>query len=832
MGDVYLARDLELGRAVALKVLRGSSDPARVERFIREARLASSLNHPAIVSVFDAGEAGGTRYLAMELIAGATLDEWARSTRDVRKVIETLAAVADGLARAHGSGIVHRDLKPQNIMVTEGGHPKILDFGVAKLTDPDPNVADSSETSPSQAIGTGAYMAPEQVEGLPVDHRADIFAFGTVMYEVLTGRSPFARATVVESMHAVLHDEPPDPNVAPSLARIIRKSLRKDREERYQSIKDVAIDLRDSLSERATARPARKISTGVAAAAVIVAVAIGAGLTYGRRPELVAQPSMPQPVMLRVTNSGDIVAGAVSPDGNYLVHATQDGEDQTVWVKQIATGTNVRIIPPERSYYVDFEVSPDGNYIYYSASTRAEPNISDLWRVPLLGGQRRLVARDIEPVFTLSPDGKRAAFIRFNAFERLYRLCSVDVETGAETEIRSRGYPGFMGGLAWAPDGQHITFVGPRGLGRGRVGLFNLNIQTRQITPIRSPEWPGVSAVTWMRDGSGLLIGASDRQSPRQVWFLSLDGNARKITSDISFYGAFSVTADSRSIVAHRAEMTANIWLLDASGVPKARPLTTGLGNCFGTGGVRWMPDGNVLYTNCAPDRITSLQTLNPQSGEVRDFHRGRMWQPAISPDGKQMAFISDASGTEEMWVADINGSNQRRLSNHGPVANPTWWPDGQSVVFNTRGTTQHVWRTWLDGRAERLTDHPTNTPAVSPDARWLLCRRRSTDPKTALWQTTLLPVDRKGPPRFVEVPRSGGPPIPQWFSGNAFAFIDHLEGVGNLWLQDVRGGEPRQITRFDSGAIVAYDVSRDGRSIAVAHSERVNDIVLIRDFR
>src|SRR5450432_1736347 len=340
MGEVYAARDQQLGRTVALKILAPdrAADPSRVQRFLREAQLASSLSHPAIVTVYDSGSttlADGrvVYFLAMELVDGETLSVWARSARDPQKIVELLAIVADGLARAHASGIVHRDLKPQNIMVARGGHPKILDFGVAKLIEPQPGVADSSETAPSQAVGTGAYMAPEQVEGVAVDHRADIFAFGAVMYEALTGRAPFARGTIVESMHAVLHDQPETPDVAPELARIIRKCLVKDREERYQSIKDVAIDLREALSAPSvgTSRAKARVHTGIAfGVAILLATFIALAFGRDRRngPSALAAPNPVTPLMMRrVTNSGNISAGAVSPDGNYIVHSTVDGEN-------------------------------------------------------------------------------------------------------------------------------------------------------------------------------------------------------------------------------------------------------------------------------------------------------------------------------------------------------------------------------------------------------------------------------------------------------------------------------------------------------------------------
>ncbi|HEV8659293.1 MAG TPA: LpqB family beta-propeller domain-containing protein [Thermoanaerobaculia bacterium] len=837
MGEVYAATDTQLGRVVALKVLpeERASDASRVQRFVREAQLASSLNHPAIVAIYDSGP----RYLAMELIAGQPLTSWLRGTRDQRKVVELLAQVADGLARAHAGGIVHRDLKPANIMVTSDGHPKILDFGVAKLTEPEPGSGIATDTAPSHALGTGAYMSPEQVEGMAVEYRADIFAFGALLYEALTGRAAFARATVVESMHAVLHDEPAQPDVSPELARIVRKCLIKDRDERYQSIKDVAIDLREAARQSTVGIRTRKRALPATIAALVAAIIIivAIGLTRDRRTDttaLAAPPTLPQPVMLRVTNSGNIVAGAVSPDGNYIVHATFEGENQTVWVKQVATGTNVRIIPPEPVYYLDFRVSSDGNYVFYGVAKRSEPNITDLRRIPILGGESRLVAPDMEGIFTVSPDATKVAFVRFNAFERLYRVTIAEVETGAESTLLARPYPGFFGTMAWAPDGKSLTFIGAveEKSKPMKPGLFSIDIATRRITRIPAPDWPGMGGLAWLPDGSGLLVTVSDKQQPRQIWFLPHNSAAaRKITSDISMYGLLTVTADSRSIVAHRADVTANLFIIDTQQPAKPRALTTGLGNCFGTAGVRWMPDGKILYTVCG--QTPSLNVIDPSTGDTRQLVRGcAYWNPALSPDGQKIAAVTDKSGAEEIWIGDAKGTEFKQLTHQGPVSFPSWSPDGQSIYYITRGSEQHLWRMTLDGQRERVISRPTFSPDLSPNGKLLLCRLRSTDPKTPLWRTAVVPVKSPAEPKFLPVPRSGGPPRPQWVNDSSFAYLDYLGGVGNVWVEDLHRGEARQITRFDSGEICAYDFSADGRSIAMSHGERVTDIVLIRDFR
>jgi serine/threonine protein kinase/Tol biopolymer transport system component len=843
MAEVYAARDLQLDRTVALKVLspERASDPARMQRFVREAQLASSLNHPAIIAVHDAGAFDGIHYLAMELIDGQTLDLWSRSVRDQEKLLEIFIAVADGLARAHADGIVHRDLKPQNVIVSRGGHPKILDFGVAKLTDREP-ANNGSDTAPVQAMGTAAYMSPEQVEGLPVDHRSDIFSFGALMYQALTGKSPFDRQTAIESMHAVMHDEAaPLSDVRPGLRRIVRKCLIKDRDFRYQSIKDVALDLRELRRDEqpAAVKPRRRgVWTAVAGLAVLALSApliVNLSRAQPRTRVPVTQPSLPEPVMLRMTNSGNITAGAISPDGNYIVHATMDGENQTMWVKQVATGTNVRILPPDRVYYADFRVSPDGNYVFYSVAHRDEPNVIDLRIVPMLGGQSRLVAPNMEGNFAISPDGKKAAFLRFNAYERLWRLETAVVDTGEEATLVKRPYPGFIGSLSWTPNGKTITFVSAREGSKLKPGLFNIDVATGAISPVHSPDWPGIGSIAWLPDGSGLLVSASDRQQPRQIWFLPKGSkHARKITSDISKFGSLSVTADSRSIAAHRSDFTANLWLADARGTTKPRPLTTGLGNCFGTGGVRWLPDGRILYTVCGPG-VNALNVMDVSRAESHELTRGfAYWHPYPSPDGRKLAVVSDRSGREEIWIMNANAGEAKQLTNQGPVSFPTWMPDSQSIVYLTRGPQQAVWRAWLDGRTEKLLERPTFYPMVSPDGKWLLCRLRQPDSKaTPLWRTALVPLETKGEPRYLPIPRHGSPGRAQWFGdAQRFAFLDYSGGVSNVWLSDLRLNAPRQVTQFDSGMICAYDVSKDGQSIVISHEEFVNDVVIIRDFR
>ncbi|MCU1350555.1 MAG: serine/threonine protein kinase [Acidobacteria bacterium] len=850
MGEVYEAIDETLGRRVALKILPAdrATDPARVERFIREARMASALNHPAIVSIYDSGVEGCLHFVAMELIEGETLALWSRAARDRAATLELLARIADGLARAHAAGIVHRDLKPENVVIARGGYPKIVDFGVAKLTERLGAWPVDGDTAPSSILGTAGYMSPEQVEGRAVDARSDIFSFGSLVHAVCNGRSPFARAAPVETMHAILHDEAsPAAADSPELSRIVRRCLMKDPEERYQSIRDVALDLRDLAREGerivGTERVSRRWAIGAVAAVpllVVLGMWIGGGFHVGGRPAvdtstLLAQQAPPQVGMLRVTNSGNVGSAAISPDGRYLVFSTLDGELQTVWVKQLATDALVKIVPPAPVYYFDFKVSHDNNYVFYAAAQLAEPNVADIFQVPILGGPSRKIAADIDGWFTLSPDGRSVAFRRFNAVKRDYVLTIADIESGSEHEALKLRHPEFIGALAWTPDGAHLTFVGVVATPKRRATLFDLDLATGRRTRIEAMDWPGIGSIEWLPDGSGIVANAFDQKQPPQVWFLPRNGAGapRKITSDIGAYNGITVTADSKALVATRSDSTSNLWVIDADHPEKARAVTTGTGNYFGTGGVRWLPSGDILFTAFVRG-MPMLNVTGPNGGDVRSLTRGTPnWDPTVSPDGRRLAFVSDRSGAPEIWTSDINGTGATRMTHGGTAGSPSWFPDG-SLCFAISGNEQTAWKLPAGSTTpERLTDRPVNLPTVSPDGTELLCRLRSLQPGTKLWQTALYPLDRKSPPRLFDVPRYGGGPLLRWMpDGRAFLFADYYGGVGNIWYQALDGSPPRQLTRFDSGRISDVDVSRDGRRIVVSRGERVNDVVLIRDFR
>ncbi|MBI1950102.1 MAG: serine/threonine-protein kinase, partial [Acidobacteria bacterium] len=429
MGEVYRARDPRLEREVAVKILPPvfSGDPDRLRRFQQEARAAGALNHPNILAIHDVGTHDGVSYVVSELLEGSTLrDRLAGAAVPGRKAVEYALQIARGLAAAHDRGIVHRDLKPENVFVTHDGHVKILDFGLAKLTRPEheggalTNLPTTpAGTDPGMVMGTVGYMSPEQVRGQPSDQRSDIFSLGVILHEMVSGRQPFRRESPVETMSAILKEEPPElpatARVPPALERILRHCLEKSPAERFQSARDLAFDL-EALSgisgpfagEAWPGAGAPVASAGALRrggirflAGLVAGLLAGAGAVHwlGR-----GEPPGP-PTVRYLTYSGQDTEPSASPDGRLIAFAsTRDGR-QRIWLKQLPGGDEVALTagPDTRP-----RISPDGSTVLFA---RQESARTSLFRIPVVGGDPRKVVEDASEG-DWSPDGRRIAFLR------------------------------------------------------------------------------------------------------------------------------------------------------------------------------------------------------------------------------------------------------------------------------------------------------------------------------------------------------------------------------------------------------------------------------------
>ena len=444
MGEVYLADDIRLGRRVALKVLSATlaGDPDRRERFEREARAAAALNHPNIVTIHSVEEEGGVPFLTLELIDGKTLGELIpEGGLSLDRVLELGIPLTDAVGAAHQRGITHRDLKPANVMVTTDGRLKVLDFGLAKVKEEarlaaEEGMATAALTGDGRIVGTVAYMSPEQAEGKPVDQRSDVFSLGIMLYEMATGARPFGGDTHMSTLSAIIKDTPKSladvrPGLPRELWKIINRCLAKDVEDRYQTAKDLRNDLRALKNEltsgevvpitgsgvHATAeRSAPRGRTAMIAAGALLVVGVLGGVAYWwtRGPATLSEPaSRPFDAikLTRLTTTGTAGLAAMSRDGRYVAHvSTRDGK-QSLWLRQVATTSNVEVVPADDVRYAGLTFTPDGNHIYYATYARGS-NLGNLYQVGVLGGGARLILEDVDTSVSFSPDGSQFAFIR------------------------------------------------------------------------------------------------------------------------------------------------------------------------------------------------------------------------------------------------------------------------------------------------------------------------------------------------------------------------------------------------------------------------------------
>jgi serine/threonine protein kinase/Tol biopolymer transport system component len=886
MGVVYEAEDLTLGRHVAIKFLpeQLAADPQALERFQREARAASALNHPNICTIHEIGDHGGQRFIVMELLKGETLKH--HTTARPRRIEEVLALaiqIADALDSAHVEGIVHRDIKPANIFVTTRGQVKILDFGLAKLAPAGrrvtesagvtalPTVAEEHLTSPGVAMGTVAYMSPEQARGEELDTRTDLFSFGAVLYEMATGRPAFSGDTTAVIFDAILNRAPIaparlNPELPQELERIISKALEKDREIRYQHAADLRADLkglkRDTSSGRqavvgsvaptapgVAAQPSAAPSSSAAILLgeakrhrIVVGVLIGffvlllGGLGYSlyklstRKSELNLQNMQ----IVRLTQSGKATDVAISPDGQYVVYALREGEMQSLNVRQVATGSDVQILAPDVVNFAGLTFSPDGNYIYFVRSFKQTATSNELFVMPVLGGTPRQLVRDIDAPVSFSPDGKQFAFVRGVPDKNEAHLLVAQADGSGErllAKLQAVIMMGFFFGPAWSPDGKAIaltTTEATKGL-RGVVSAVAVSDGTRREI-YSSPN--GVGQVRWLADGSGLLAVISDpSQGFRgQLWYISFPGGeARRFTNDLMDYQDYSLdlTRDRKTLVTIEGRRTSDLWVAPAGEASRARQITSGGPPVFGPS---WMPNGEIVYQNRNGELFAaradgSNQTLLTPNERSNYF-------PVACGDGRFLVFQAYRNEKINVWRMESDGSNPTQLTNQAFASFPTCSPDGKWVLYGL-SSDMSVWRIPIDGGTPtQLKIQNRNSPRaqVSPDGKLLAY---------IAWGATM-----SSPSVLTVVPFDGGEPLYRfdlpasawgfrWApAGKALDYMLTRGGVSNIWRQPLAGGPPKQITDLKAGLIFGFDWSYDGKQLALARGTASHDVILISNFQ
>ena len=845
MGDVHLAHDTRLGRDVAIKVLPSAfaEDKDRLRRFEQEARAASALNHPAIVTVHDIGSSNAQPFLCMELVKGETLRQLIeRGPLPIRRVLAIGAQVADGLAKAHEAGIIHRDLKPENIMVTNDGFAKILDFGLAKLVEHARHQADtvaSSLTEPGTVLGTTAYMSPEQAMGREADARSDQFSLGAVLYELITGRRPFDKPTSIETLSAIVRDEAPpirqlEPSTPTPVAWIVERCLQKDPNDRYASTRDLARDLanaRDRLSEltgrteAGVARPPRRFGTREIAAWAAAALAVTALAINSSR-----ETSPPSAELFRFTLNppagtqfmSDFSSGpfALSPDGKHVVFMAGSGGRRSLWIQSFDS-LQARSLPDTDEAYRPFW-SPDGKQIGFFTPRR-------LKRIAIDGVESTVIAEGIANgagaawnadgviVFAAGLDGG---------------LSKVSAEGGAVTPLTRLDVSHNEGGHlmpVFLADGKHFAFwiIGP-----GKTGLYvasldsptPVRLSTEQGTvgygaghlffvrgrtlmahrideaglklvgePVRVADdvEDGPIAAGFSVSNSGTIIHWPGSFAVSQLTWVSRAGAVLGTVGPRGVFGSVALSPDASEIAVDRFDGEPAIWRLDMRG-----------GTARVTSGARyqstplWRPDGSGIIYTAAIDTPPNLyfKRFDREGADTRlFFDRLQCFPQGFSRDGRLLAYTTITPQTSnDIWLLDMSGAPG---------------PDGYP-------------------RRPLLTSRFSEAYArISPDGRWLAY----TSNESGAINVYVAPLAQPGLKRSVS---TDGGRFPVWARDGREPYYTHrgqLTAVPISMVGDsLRMGAATElfaanISGGDLGVSTPYDVAPDGRFMINRLVERTN---------
>jgi serine/threonine protein kinase len=794
MGVVYEARDTHLDRTVAIKVLPADkvADPSRKQRFVQEAKAASALNHPNIVTIYDIRSQDGTDFIVMEYIEGHTLDELI-APKGIRPELTLKYAVqiVDALAKAHGAGILHRDLKPSNVMVTHEGRIKILDFGLAKLLESADFSSDASTltarplSEEGVLLGTPAYMSPEQAEGRKLDGRSDIFSFGSVLYEMATGRKPFTGDSRVAMLTKILNHDPIPPSqlgpsIPPELEKIILRCVRKDPARRYQTMADLKVALEDVEQESGSGKqvqqaPLRRRWAWVALLPVLLVAGFLAWQAW-RAPES-TEPLRAVPL---TTLPGVARYPSFSPDGNYVAF-TWNGEKQDnpdIYIQQIGAGSPFRrTTDPSNDYNSAW--SPDGLWIAF-LRRQSQAGKSELMLIPPLRGTERKLAEirpqqsSLRPVsLAWCPDSNCLVVTDSPGEGKPDALFVISLETGAKRQLTHPLAPA-SGDInpAVSPDGTWLVFR--RQLGALYIGELYLLRLGSGLTDVGEPRRLTMAALdaeypTWMPDSNEILFSArgslwrlavSGESTPARLPFVGEDGLMPVISRP-------QPGRPSR-LVYVRSFQDKNIWRVETSapGAPASSP---------------------------------PVVSISSTRGDT---------MPQLSPDGSRVAFTTTRLGEWEIWLADPDGSNALQLTFMGARAAgfPHWSPDGEWIVFHS--TFEGQWDVYMipaaGGKPRNLTSNPAQDyfPSFSADGKWIYFNS-----------------NRKVPGQIWKVPASGGEVVevtnnvgiaPSGSTDGAYLYyLETLDRPSPLWRRPTSGGPPVKV--LDGVVLTNYVVRKEG---------------------
>jgi Tol biopolymer transport system component len=710
-----------------------------------------------------------------------------------------------------------------------------------------------------------------------------------MLYEMLARRKPFQGDTPSDTLAAILKTEPPPlpqlvPGLPAELHRIVAKTLRKDREERYQVVKDLWLDLKalkqelefqeklerstvpdlnageatsvlpvaqtteprgaiTSITESVTVEIKRhKLGTAVALAMVsLIIAAVGFGIYK--------VATRKQPVerfwdikISRITNSGNAIDATISPDGKYIVYALSSRNSQSLYIRQVNAPNDILIVPPAPVGVFGMTFSPDGTELFYAIKAL---DVGTLFRVPVLGGTPVKVLEKIDGPISFSPDGKRFVFVRANyPNPGASALVIANVDGSGQHDLVVKKLPEklspiFFTGPSWSPDGRLVAATVLTVGGTNRLVGFSVDDGgERDLSPQR---WGYAGRTQWLGDMSGLLLVAGDGVREAQIWHVSYpEGKARRVTNDLSAYRSIGLTADNRKLTAVQAEGLVNVWVAPGGDAAKATRLSTGNVGFYASAGnsVAWTPDKRLVITS-NEGGAQDLWLSDPDGSNRKQLTAGggQNISPFVSPDGRYVVYSSQRDGIKSIWRVNIDGSNQLKLTSGIADTYPNISPDGKWVIYSSMsGTQPTIWKVPIDGgTAQQITEHKALGARVSPDGKWLLYMyAESSDPFAPPNRIAVVPFEGGGDSKLFEVPPLGTVALQAHWSTDSKSFIYtvNANNVSNLWSQSIQGGPPKQITDFKDSLITGFAWSNDGKQLACTRGILVRDAVLIVDMK
>ena len=808
MGEVYRTRDPRLGREVAIKVLPTSlyRDPEHLRRFEQEARAAGALNHPNILIVYDVGTHDGAPYLVTELLEGATLRDRLRDgALPYRKAVDYAVQIAHGLAAAHDRGIVHRDLKPENVWVCGDGRVKILDFGLAKVTEAELQNATvtafepTPQTESGVVMGTAGYISPEQLRGQKADRRSDIFSFGAVLYEMLSGQSAFRRATAADTSSAILKEEPPDllttgRNIPTTLDRIVRHCLEKNPEERFQSARDLAFQLGSAPSDSSVTRPATaqgKKTTHPALpwmiACLVVAIAAAAGWWY--RGHL--QPKTAAIKFLRLSDfAGMEDSPAFSPDGKSVAFVSDSTGSRQIWIRLLAGGPPLQLTHSAGDHLEPRWSQDSAAIIYYTPPPEGDAQ-GTLWEVPALGGAPRRLVSAMSGA-DVSHDGKRLVFFRLN--NKQMELVTSDRDGSNERVVTQVVASFSYRQPRWSPDDTTIAYL--HSTENWADDVYAVSAEggpPRQITH----EGTLMSGLAWLPDSSRILYSSARGNTllylpTLHLWVIPASGgDAQQLT----FGEAGDENPDvdhSGRILISRKHMQFDIWRF---------------------------PVG--------PDPVENVRR------GIRITHQtGQVQTPTLDPNDREVAYLSDNGGHGNLWVQQLKSAETRQITyekDAGMVMGvPVWSPDGKAIIFASTepsavGRRIRYWLIHPDGSGLHVVLTLAAWATWSGDSKWIYYSESSPVEATGSFRLMKVPVEG-GTPIVVRTDNARGPAMAP--DGSALYYVVPLQNLNGSLDYELRAAQPENgpsklLARISGERVPIWQglhpvISRDGKKLVM----------------